>query len=551
MSLDVWARAADLLDPPDDAPDPAQDAILATPVTLAEHLDRRYQTRPHLQCIAAALTRVEAGEIERLLINTPPQVGKSYTAVEWFAFWWLVKHPTARIVIGAYGDDLALRRGRAIRRHVQSHGARYKLYLETGSASMKDWSVTAGGGVRSVGVGAGIAGFDADLILVDDPHKNRAEAESPLHRKRIADWYSADLFSRRSPGCPVVLIQTPWHPDDLRAQVLATEGRIEDGGLWHVIVLPAFAKENDPLGRAPGEPLPHPKVPPGRTDLLVKHWTQIRAAVSGRDWASLWDCDPRPAEGTLLSWDVLRRQRCYTTNTCLPDVQIAAVAVDPSGGGRDTAGLCAGYLGADQRVYLTHDRSGVMPSDQWAREACILAAETDADRVVVEKNYGGDLVKLAIRTAWEALGREVAEHGQVWRRTVPGEPAGQERPGLEGRWLPVPGTLFERLPPRIVEVTAKKSKLLRAEPIAQQWIEDKVRTARLMPELEHEWTSWVPTSTDSPGRLDASVYLAYELLPVPQAGQSNMDGAAQLATATDLTRGVQPGSWGGLGLWGR
>ncbi|MDJ1135402.1 hypothetical protein [Streptomyces iconiensis] len=69
-----------------------------------------------------------------------------------------------------------------------------------------------------------------------------------------------------------------------------------------------------------------------------------------------------------------------------------AVAVDPSGGGKDTAGVAAGFLGVDQRLYFTHDRTRRMSSDQWARAACALTYETDATLILVEKNYGGDMV---------------------------------------------------------------------------------------------------------------------------------------------------------------
>jgi phage terminase large subunit-like protein len=102
---------------------------------------------------------------------------------------------------------------------------------------------------------------------------------------------------------------------------------------------------------------------------------------------------------------------------------------------------------------------------------------------VVESNFGGDQAALAVRTAWEALKGE---------GTVKG------------------------LPPRIVEVHAKRGKLLRAEPIAQQFTEDRVRLAGTFPQLEHEWSSWVPGAA-SPGRIDASAYLVYELLPIPGA----------------------------------
>lgn len=504
--MGVLADAADVIDPDRQV----ERHELRDPVSLAAHLDSHYQVRAHLQVIAEEMVGLEAGHVDRLLINTPPQVGKSRTAVEWGAFWWLCRHPTAHVIIGSYGDDLALKRGRAIRRLVEQYGAAYGLILERGAAAMKDWELTTGGGVLSVGVGSGVTGKPGDVIFIDDPTKNRAEAESQVKRDAVYDWYSSSLLSRQSPDTPIILIQTPWHPDDLRARVVAQEGDQRTGGRWRVVIMAALNEdEADPLGRAIGEPLPHPKVRDGDTGRLMKHWEGLRGAVSVRDWRALWQCDPKAPEGALLNWAMLRERRCYEVDKggC-GQPQIVAVAIDPSGGGRDAAGVIGGFLGDDGRCHISHDRSGVMSSADWSRAVCELAADIGADRIIYEHNYGGDMVLLAIRTAWDALRREQPER-------------------------------FGIMVPRLVEVHGRRNKVLRAEPVAQQWKEGRVVTSAYLPDLESEWATWAP-GPYSPGRIDASVYLALELLPVPSSGESSMVGAAQLAE-TDLL----------AGLWGR
>lgn len=504
MTAGTWTALADVIDPPDGVR-----AELVNVVALAAHLDPRYQVRSHVKVIARELAALERGEFDRLLINCPPQVGKSVTAVEWGAFWWLCLHPTTRIVIGCYGDDLAVRRGKAIRRLVDRYGAAYGLHLERGSASMKDWTLTSGGGVRSVGVGSGITGHDAELIFIDDPIAGRQDADSKKKRDSTAEWYSADILSRQSPGCPIVMIQTPWHEDDLRARVVQDEGDIADGGRWRVVVMPALCThpDTDPLGRQSGDPIPHPKIAEGNTTALLKHWHSLKASVSARDWQSLWQCDPKPNEGALLSWQLLRERRCYEHGRAdCSEPRIVAVAIDPSGGGRDTAGIIGGYLGEDGRCHISHDRSGVMPSDQWARVACELAVETDADRFIIEKNFGGDMALLTLRTAWDALRRE--------------DPA-----------------RFGQLVPRIVDVNARRNKQLRAEPVAQQWKEGRVVTSAYLPDVESEWATWQIGSPESPGRLDASVYLALSVLPVPSSGATSLGGAVTLSETSLLPWG--------------
>lgn len=484
-------------------------AALSDPATLLRHLQpNTYRKRRHLRLISATLADVGAGDVDRVLITTPPQVGKTVTAVVGGAFWWLCLHPVHRVIVGSYGNTLAINRGRSVRKLVIEHGHRFDLRLEPGSQAVNDWSLTTGGGMKSVGVGGGVHGNPGDLALIDDPHKSRAEADSLVVRDKVYDWFKDDILSRLSPGAPVVVIMTRWHPDDLGARVLADEGREEEGGRWRVIHMPALCTdpERDPLGRAAGEPLPHPKIRAGDKAAALKHWQDKRSGSTVRGWHALYQGDPKPEEGALLTRKLMRERRCYTQGAACGPCETkrlkVAVAVDPSGGGRDTAGVIGGYLGTDERLYYTHDRSGHMPSDEWARAACELAAETDADRIIVENNYGGDMATLAVRTAWDALRREELQRlGGDDRAPTYTEHA-----------------KYNRLAPRIVGVTGKRNKLLRAEPVAQQWVEDRVRTAAYMPEFEDEWATWQPDQKDSPGRIDAGVYLALGLLRPPPAG---------------------------------
>lgn len=509
MAQTVYGALADYLDPPA----PASRPELASPLTLAAHLDPGYQVRAHLRVIGDELAALERGDFDRLLLNTPPQVGKSVTAVEWGAFWWLCLHPTARIIIGCYGDVLALKRGRNIRKLVIRYGAAYGLSIVRGSASMKDWELNTGGGVFSVGVGAGVTGQPGDVLFIDDPTRSRKDADSLIARDAVYDAYSADWSSRLAPGAPIMLIQTPWHPDDLRARVVAQEGDRATGGRWRVVIMAAICEvgpEADPLGRQVGEPIPHPKIADGDAVACLRHWERTRGGVSARDWRALWQCDPKAPEGALVSWELLRERRCFEPGRtpCDPIRTRVGIAVDPSGGGRDTAGLIAGYLSEDVRLHFIDDRSGVMPTEDWARVSCEMAADHGADFFVVERNYGGDMAQLVIRTAWEDCRRREPER-------------------------------FSIFCPRVIEVTARREKVLRAEPVAGQWATGRMVTTKYMPEFESEWATWT-VGTKSPGRIDASVYLALEALPVPSMGDPDNAGAGLLAE-TDLL----------AGLWGR
>lgn len=486
----------------------------ATPGDMALALDRNQVQRPHLEQIDEAFRAALAGEVDRIFISVPPQTGKSVRAGVWGPFWWLAHRPRSRIIVACYGTGLANSRGRSVRRLVEEHGEPLGLHLDPRTTAANDWALTSTGGMRSVGVGSGLTGHPADFAIVDDPIKDRIEADSPTIRENIHEWWSSTLVSRLSPGVPALVVQTRWHMDDLGGRLMKEEGRIEEGGRWKAIELPALAIDHptyedgrrrcpcpegvphDPLGRLPGEPLPHPRIALDDVDGMMRHWEDKRRSSTVRDWAALYQADPVPAEGALVDAETLRRQRFYGEPITILK---SAVAIDPAGGGKDEVGIVGGHYAADKRLYWAADRSGRFPSDVWPRRAVELAVELDADVIVCERNFSGDQAKTLIGLAWEQLQRE----------------------GKTGR----------RLKPRIVEVHAKKGKLLRAEPIAQALVEDKIRMLNPLPDVESEWVTWMPDSPYSPGRVDASTYLAYQLLPISGA-------EALISSPTKSTRDV-------------
>ncbi|MGW6376263.1 terminase large subunit domain-containing protein [Rhodococcus sp. NPDC055112] len=467
--------------------------------------------RPHLELIDRELTNLLATPNGKLMIFTPPQVGKSSRVSRWFPFWWLTHRPQDRVILGSYAAQLANTHSAACRDLINAHGAGYGLRLRDDESTRSDWTLTTGGGMRARGTRGGLTGNQMDLGIIDDPLADRAAADSPTIREGVWDWYSSAFISRMAPEARQVIVMTRWHQQDLAGKLLARDGRVEDGGEWRVLHLPALAMSpdpakgvyDDPLGRAPGEPLSHPRIQDGDSAALNAHWTRIKKASTTRDWNALDQGMPFDSEGTLLTEEHIR---AATRGSAA--AKIAGVGVDPSGGGRDTAGIVAGHLGTDGKFYWTRDRTARMTSDRWSRAACELAHDIDADRIVVETNYGGDQATTLIRQAWDALQREGVIGGRA-------------------------------LCPRIVTVHSRKSKLLRAEPIAQA-----VLTGRAffdvdpsLANLKTEWQMWEPGSTWSPGALDAAVHLATDLLPPIQAGAS-VTSVAKRKRDSATARGV-------------
>lgn len=236
------------------------------------------------------LDRITAGSLKRLAIFVPPRHGKSALATIRYPVYRLLCDPSMRIIVGCYNSMLAEKFSRQALRIAREAG----VPLSRGPKAASDWETLSYGGLRAVGVGAGITGQGGSLIIIDDPVKSREEANSRSYRERVWDWFREDLYTRLEPGGAMVLIQTRWHEDDLAGRILASEQADE----WTVISFPAEADEHDPLGRQPGEPLC-----PDRFDSDAL--ADIKATLGSWAFTALYQQRPLPVGGGLFRRDWL------------------------------------------------------------------------------------------------------------------------------------------------------------------------------------------------------------------------------------------------------
>src|SRR6185503_8579088 len=80
-------------------------------------------------------------------------------------------------------------------------------------------------------------------VIIDDPVRSRAEAESKTYRDKTYEWFCDDLYTRLEPNASIILIQTRWHEDDLAGRLLR-DSEEEGSEQWDVISLPALAERN-------------------------------------------------------------------------------------------------------------------------------------------------------------------------------------------------------------------------------------------------------------------------------------------------------------------
>jgi len=241
---------------------------------------------PHQIYLYNALQRVTDGLCKRLMIFLPPRHSKSETVTVRYAAWRLENDPKANIILGCYNQKLANRFSRKTYRI-----AKNRVAMAKDRKAVEEWETAIGGGLRAVGVGGGITGFGGDLILIDDPVKNREEAESEVYRDKCWDWFNDDLYTRLEPNGAMVLTMTRWHDDDLAGRLLK---EVEDGGeKWEVVKLPAIAEPDDPLNRREGEALC-----PARYDIDALEARKKK--LGPYSFAALYQQRPVPIEGSLF-----------------------------------------------------------------------------------------------------------------------------------------------------------------------------------------------------------------------------------------------------------
>ena len=231
-----------------------------------------------------------------LLIETPPQHGKSMTITESFPSWYLGKYPKHRIIEASYNEDTARRFGRKNLEKVEQFGdslfglRKGAIWTTTEFETDNGW-----GRMISRGIMSGITGNPANLMIIDDPIKNREEADSSTYREKLwGEWFNT-LKSRLAAGAKVIVIMTPWHEDDLAARLLQMETNVR------LVRLPVEAEENDLLGHAPGESLA-PELGKDNTWLAQFKQGYVNDPKKGglRAWQALYQCSPRVEGGNLI-----------------------------------------------------------------------------------------------------------------------------------------------------------------------------------------------------------------------------------------------------------
>lgn len=338
----------------------SSEKVADSPLEQAGRLMEEFAARPHLvylsDRIAKAVKDVEGGTDRKLIIEMPPRTGKSTLATQISAAWALSRNPSWQVVLTSYSGPLATSWGRQVRRWTSEGklGSYLKIAPDAGAAT--DWDTINGGKFISRSLGGGITGFGAKLLIIDDPHKDFADAHSAASRDAVWDWWLSTSSARLNPPSLVIVIMTRWHEDDLVGRLLSREypGDPDD---WEVIRFPAIAEEDDVIGRSPGDPLYSPLVEETREEALER-WGRVKESVGEYVWNALFQQRPSAPEGSIfdVGW-----WKYWTTDPDLVE-EGNVVLLDPE---QDLAG--ATWLDSWDLTFKGNDNGDWTVGQRWAK----------------------------------------------------------------------------------------------------------------------------------------------------------------------------------------
>ena len=198
----------------------------------------------HLDVLNRKLLQVVSGQLDRLIVSMPPRHGKSWLISEFFPAWYLLTNPDKRIILLTYSETKAKSWGRKIRDLIKEFGPLFGVRLDPSNQSNSQFSLEGHpqGGLIARGTRGSVTGEGADILVVDDGHKDAEEAQSEVHRNRVGTCFEATAGTRLQPNGAILLVGTRWNDDDLIGRNLRND---ETGDGWVHLNYPALAEEDE------------------------------------------------------------------------------------------------------------------------------------------------------------------------------------------------------------------------------------------------------------------------------------------------------------------
>ncbi len=360
----------------------------------------------HHALMARDLDRLYRGEITRLLITMPPRHSKSELSTRRLSAYALGRNPDEQIMGCSYSADLANRMNRDVQRIIDSPAYRdvfpatrlsdRRMFRETVRTADFFEIVGRHGSYRSAGVGGGIAGMGFTLGIVDDPIKNREEADSPTVRQKVWDWWTNDFFPRRQGNARILVTMTRWHRDDLVGRLVKAMQE-QDSEQWHILNLP---------GTRPTA-LTHPEDPREEGEALWPYFMDAAAhartkRLDRHAYAALYDQNPGEAGGSEWPASYFGPWIWCDDEDWPVTFDWSVVAVDPSKGKSDKHGDYSAivFVGVKNRALYVDADLERRPPHKIVRDAMEMCVKYGPGCLKVESNQFQELMIDFFQDEW-------------------------------------------------------------------------------------------------------------------------------------------------------
>lgn len=229
----------------------------------------------HLAPLLSILQRIKAGESVRAVCHAPPRHGKTETLLH-FIPWYLRDNLQHTVGYASYSSSIARSKG-----HFALQLTR-ELGIPLTVDGVTEWRTPQRGGVLVRGIGEGLTGHGVKVLLIDDPVKDRLQAESRTYQQRVLDWAKSVAFTRVEPGGSIIVNMTRWNKGDLAGHCIDELG-------FESIVLPALTATDEG----------------GWKSLWPERWSvdeilKIKETVGPFAFESLYQGAPRPRDASVF-----------------------------------------------------------------------------------------------------------------------------------------------------------------------------------------------------------------------------------------------------------
>jgi len=264
----------------------------------------------HHQDISQKFNDLAEGKINRLIVNMPPRHTKSEFASYFLPAWMIGKNPNLKIIQATHTAELAIDFGRKTKNLIDQNQYQemFPTRLQEDSQAAGRWKTEQGGEYFAAGVGGAITGRGADLLIIDDPHKEQDLKGDGSAFDKAWNWYMSGPRQRLQPGGKIVLVMTRWSTKDLTGK-LTQAMTDESGDVWDIVELPAILPSGKPVWP---EYWNIEELEKTRSSIPVSNWnaqymqspTAEEGAIIKREWWKDWKGkNPPPIEYTIQSYD--------------------------------------------------------------------------------------------------------------------------------------------------------------------------------------------------------------------------------------------------------